>query len=256
MSIKKYETLLKTVDLGSLTRASEELGYTQSAISQIISGLEEEMGLKLLIRDRSGVRLTEVGAQILPAIRTVCDANEEVYQRVAELRNLEFGNLRIGTQSGPPSILLPTLLSKFKLNHPDVHLEVVQADPSELERLLAAGSLDCALFYAPQTESLEHFCIAEEVMVAVFPPSRAEEPSPYALERLSGDTLILNRDAMPEILKSFLKRSNNSEGIYSVGQDDYAVLAMVEAGLGMSVLPETQVQQSGFAVTTRPVHPA
>lgn len=255
MSIKKYETLLKTVDLGSLTRASEELGYTQSAISQIISGLEEEMGLKLLIRDRSGVRLTEVGARILPAIRTVCEANEEVFRRVAELHNMEIGSLRIGTQGGAPSILLPNLLSRFKNEHPDVHLELLQAEPNEIERLLAAGSLDCALLYTKQTDLFEHFCIAEETLLAVFPPSRAEEPSPYPIERLPSDTFILNRNAMPDVLKPLLKKGYSHEGIYSVGQDDYAVLEMVAAGLGMSILPELQVIKSGLQVITRPCHP-
>ena len=52
MSIKKYEVLLQTADLGSFTKASEVLGYTQSAISHIVTGLEDELGLKLLTRDR------------------------------------------------------------------------------------------------------------------------------------------------------------------------------------------------------------
>ena len=51
MSIKKYEVLLQTADLGSFTKASEVLGYTQSAISHIVTGLEDELGLKLLTRD-------------------------------------------------------------------------------------------------------------------------------------------------------------------------------------------------------------
>jgi DNA-binding transcriptional LysR family regulator len=251
VSIKKYETLLKTVDLGSLTRASEELGYTQSAISQIISGLEEEMGLKLLIRDRSGVRLTEVGTRILPTIRAVCDANDEVYRRVAELHQMELGNLRIGTQRGVPSSLLPDLLIQFKNQHPDVHLELVQAERPEIERLLTVCSLDCALLYSPQTDVFEHFCIAEETLIAVFPTSRAEEPSPYDLDRLTGETFISNRNAIPDILKPLLKKMCSEKGIYSVGQDDYTILTMVAAGLGMSILPEVQAMQSGLPVVTR-----
>ena len=71
MSIKKYEIFLQTADLGSFTKASEMLGYTQSAISHIITSLEDELGVKLLLRDRFGVRLTQEGQQLLPAIRTV-----------------------------------------------------------------------------------------------------------------------------------------------------------------------------------------
>ena len=65
MSIKKYEVLLQTADLGSFTKASEVLGYTQSAISHIVTGLEDELGLKLLTRDRFGVRLTPEGEALL-----------------------------------------------------------------------------------------------------------------------------------------------------------------------------------------------
>lgn len=255
MSIKKYETLLRTVDLGSLTRASEELGYTQSAISQIISGLEEEMGLKLLIRDRSGVRLTEVGARILPAIRAVCEANEEVLRRVAELHKMEFEHLRIGTQSGAPSHLLASLLKRFQLQCPHVHLELMQGDPSEMERMVMLGNLDCAILYAKQSESLESICIADEPLVAVFPTSRTEEPPVYSLECLSDEVLILNRNDVPEMLRPLLKKARADERIYSSGQDDSAVLAMVAAGLGMSILPEKQVLHNRGAVITRSCNP-
>lgn len=255
MSIKKYETLLKTVDLGSLTRASEELGYTQSAISQIISGLEEEMGLKLLIRDRSGVRLTEVGTRILPTIRAVCDANDEVYRCVAELHQMELGNLRIGIQRGVPSSLLPNLLRQFKDHHPDIHLELVQAERTEIERLLSSESLECALLYSQQSDVFDQFCIAEVTLVAVFPTSRAEEPSLYNLDRLNCETLILNRNAIPDLLKPHLKRMSSEKGIYSIGQDDDSILALVAAGLGMSILPEIQVVQSGLPVLMRFCNP-
>lgn len=256
MSIKKYETLLRTVDLGSLTRASEELGYTQSAISQIISGLEEEMGLKLLIRDRSGVRLTEVGTRILPAIRTVCEANDEVLRRVAELHKMEFEHLRIGTQSGAPSQLLAHILQQFLKRCPNVHLELMQGEPTEMERMVMLGNLDCALLYAKQSESLDSVRIAEETFVAVFPPSRTEEPPFYSLDRLADDVLLVNRNDIPEMIKPFLKKARSEEKIYSLGQDDSAVLAMVAAGLGMSILPENHVLHSGVDVITRSCNPS
>ena len=58
MSINKYEAFIKTVELGSLTRAGEALGYTQSGVSHMISTLEDELGFPLLRRSRAGVSLT------------------------------------------------------------------------------------------------------------------------------------------------------------------------------------------------------
>ena len=56
MSLQKYTALLKTVELGSISRAAEEMGYTQSAVSRMIADLEEQWGLDLLRRSRAGCR--------------------------------------------------------------------------------------------------------------------------------------------------------------------------------------------------------
>ena len=64
MSLKKYEAFVRTVELGSLTKAAEAMGSTQSRISHVLSALEEEYGFVLLRRNRSGVRLTEAGEQM------------------------------------------------------------------------------------------------------------------------------------------------------------------------------------------------
>ena len=71
MSLKKYEAFVKTVELGSLTKAAEALGSTQSRISHVLSDLEKEYGLTLLHRSRGGVELTEAGAMILPKMQAV-----------------------------------------------------------------------------------------------------------------------------------------------------------------------------------------
>ena len=113
MSIKKYEVLLQTADLGSFTKASEVLGYTQSAISHIITGLEDELGLKLLARDRFGVRLTAEGEALLPAIRAVCQQNQELLRQAAQFHGLEVGQVRIGTWLSVSVHLLPRLLQTF-----------------------------------------------------------------------------------------------------------------------------------------------
>lgn len=88
METGKYRALLRTAELGSITRAAEDLGYTQSAVSRIISDLEQEWGVALLIRGRSGVALTAAGEALLPGLRAVCNAERELQEEVAELHGL------------------------------------------------------------------------------------------------------------------------------------------------------------------------
>ena len=78
MDTKKYEVFEKTVELGSLTRAGEELGLTQSGVSHIISALEDELGVPLLRRTRTGARLTDAGAKLMPSIRQILRAEERL----------------------------------------------------------------------------------------------------------------------------------------------------------------------------------
>ncbi len=247
MSIKKYETLLKTVDLGSLTRASEALGYTQSAISHIISGLEEEMGLRLLIRDRSGVRLTEEGERLLPAIRAVCQANREVHRQVSEIHGLEVGVIRMGTFLSAAVHLLPNLIAKFSKQHPNLEFELLQGSYGEIERWISEGRIDCGFVRLPANQALETVPVWEEKILAVFPEERELElrQGRFPVEKIREEAFILRPDALEANLRALLEKSCSRPRITYSAKDDLAVIAMVEQGLGMSILPELLLRGHG-----------
>ena len=82
MSLKKYEAFVRTVELGSLTRAAEAMGSTQSRISHVLSTLEEEYGFVLLRRNRSGIRLTEAGAMVLPKMQEILQKDRELTELI------------------------------------------------------------------------------------------------------------------------------------------------------------------------------
>ena len=173
MSIKKYEVFLQTADLGSFTRASEVLGYTQSAISHIITSLEEELGLKLLTRDRFGVHLTAEGAALLPAIRDVCGQNGEVVRQAAAFHGLEVGTVRIGTFLSVSVHLLPDLLDSFARQHPNVTFELLQGSYEDIERWLGEGRIDLGFLRLPTSERFTSTLLLEERILAIFPRDQA-----------------------------------------------------------------------------------
>ena len=61
----KYEPIIRIADLGNLTRAAEALGYSQSSLSYIVNNIEQELGVKLFLRDRHGLTLTDAGKALL-----------------------------------------------------------------------------------------------------------------------------------------------------------------------------------------------
>ena len=125
MGANKYEALLLAVELGGITRAAEALGVTQSAVSHMISSLEEELGFALLRRSRFGAQLTEAGAQVAPAIRGIVSAQERLSQTAAAVRGLERGTVRIGTFSsvgvGMPLFRRSMFRSIFRLRRVTVN---------------------------------------------------------------------------------------------------------------------------------------
>src|SRR5699024_7814092 len=97
MSLQKYAALLKTIELGSISRAAEQMGYTQSAVSRMIMDLEEEWDLELLRRSRAGIQLSSVGQRLLPVLRSIVADCAELDYLVGELHGVHTGMIRVGT---------------------------------------------------------------------------------------------------------------------------------------------------------------
>ena len=97
VNLNKYQILLKTVELGSITRAAEALGYTQSAVSRVIADLEREWDMELLTRSRTGVVLSSSGAALLPYVQAVCNAGRELEEQVAERVLIKLGEFEAKT---------------------------------------------------------------------------------------------------------------------------------------------------------------
>ena len=255
MSIKKYEVLLQTADLGSFTKASEVLGYTQSAISHIITGLEDELGLKLLARDRFGVRLTAEGEALLPAIRAVCQQNQELLRQAAQFHGLEVGQVRIGTWLSVSVHLLPRLLQTFSQRHPDITFELLQGSYEDIERWLSEGRIDLGFLRLPASGHFETTLLLEERILAIFPPNQAPACERVTVEQLKQSPYILRLDSLDNDTRELFRKTQHTPRITYSAKDDYAVMAMVEQGLGVSVMNRLITEKRICDVAMIPIDP-
>ena len=105
--MNRYIAFLKAFERNSFSDAARDLGYTQSAVSQMIKSLEEELGVTLLVRSRSGVALTYEGRHLLPYIRDTVNAYRMLQSQAAGFSGLEQGTIRLGTFTSVSSFLLP-----------------------------------------------------------------------------------------------------------------------------------------------------
>lgn len=85
MDLRKLEALVAAVELGSFTKAAQQLGYSQSGLTHMMNALEQEIGFPLLLRDHRGVRLTAQGRRLYPQIRQLLSANRQLQSSIAAL---------------------------------------------------------------------------------------------------------------------------------------------------------------------------
>ena len=243
----KYLAFLKTAELGSITRAAEALGYTQSAVSRVVAELEREWGLELLTRGRTGVELTSHGAAMLPYMQAVCNAEKELEEQVAELHGLTRGTLRVGTFASVSIHWLPAIMKEFLTRYPGIRFELVSKwEFAEVEDLIHRGQVDCGFLGLPVGAGLDTFPLCRDQLMAVLPSDHPLAGAPwYPMERFAEDPFIW----IPEERDLELGLIFQEEGIrpnlqYTVN-DDIAVLAMVEQGLGVSIRPELVLRNTG-----------
>ena len=153
--VGRLRTLSRIAEHGSFSRAADELGYTQSAISQQIAALEQEVQLTLLNRSVRPVALTDAG-------RVLVDHTEPILRQIAAaeaqldaLRGLRAGRLRAAAFGSAFATFLPAVIADFRRRHPSVVLDVVEAEPDRSLAMLRTGEIDLALVYG-FTDDLEN----------------------------------------------------------------------------------------------------
>lgn len=258
MNLTKYQVFLKAVELGSFTRAAEALGYTQSAVSRVVADLEREWDMELLTRNRGGVALSSGGETLLPYIRAVCNAGEELEEQVAALHGLTSGTLRVGTFTSVSIHWLPAIMKEFLSRYPGIRFELVSSwEFAEIEDLVRRGQVDCGFLGLPAGDDLEVTPLRRDRLLAVLPLNHPLAGAPcYPIARFAQDSYIrISEERDAEISRIFLEEGIRPNLQYTVN-DDFAILAMVEQGLGVSIMPELVLQSTGRAVSAIPLdHP-
>ena len=251
-----YQALLQVLESNSFSLAAKTLGYTQSAVSQMIKSLETELGVTLLVRSRTGVALTREGEAMLPYIRDVARAHQALTDQAASLRGLEQGVVRIGSFNSVSSSLLPRAIQRFKQLHPAIRFELHQGLYQELEGLVRGGVVDFSFTDLCRPTEFAARELFEDAYLAVLPmdhPLLRFDPIPRAAF-VREPFILLDEGRGGATLGAFLSEHPDLDVQYRVG-DDYSVLNMVENRLGVAVLPEMVARHAPPGVAVRQLNP-
>lgn len=251
-----YLALLQVLESNSFSLAAKTLGYTQSAVSQMIKSLEAELGVTMLVRSRTGVALTREGEAMLPYIRDVARAHQALSDQAASLRGLEQGVVRIGSFNSVSSSLLPRAIQRFKQLHPAIRFELHQGLYQELEGLVRGGVVDFSFTDLCRPTEFAARELFEDAYLAVLPmdhPLLRFDPIPRA-EFVREPFILLDEGRGGATLGAFLSDHPDLDVQYRVG-DDYSVLNMVENRLGVAVLPEMVARHAPSGVAVHQLNP-
>ena len=237
MSLQKYLALLKTVELGSISLAAEQMGYTQPAVSRMIADLEAQWKVELLRRNRSGLEPSAACLQLLPILRSLqadCDA---LNFAVSEIHGAHTGLVRVGIFTSVADMWIPGLMKSFRQQYPKIEFELINMESYvEIESNIRQGKVDCGFVRLPTVHDLQvHFLMRDELM-AVLPPDHPLADAPvFPVAQLADAPFIRLREKEDLEVSQFLDRIPDAPDFcYEVGSD-HTALSLVEQGLGMTI---------------------
>ncbi len=256
MSIFHYEVLTKAVETGTLTQAAEELGYSQSGLTRAINALEEEWGVRLLIRGRSGVKLTAEGEKLFPYIRTVLHDQRRLEERIDELNGLRDGLIRIGTFNSVSAQWLPGIIKKFHTDYSGVRFELLHGTDAQIVNWICDGRVDLGFVGYPTKTELEADFLYRDPIVSIFaendPLARLEK---FPLSMLPELPYVALNEGVEDEITAILNQNRIEPDARFMESDDHAVIAMVEHGLGTSLMSRMMLQGFSRRIVAVPIDP-
>lgn len=232
----KYEVFCTVVQYGNFTKAAQKLSYSQSAISQTVKALEQELGCTLLTREKSGVTLTYDGQHYYPFIRSLYNAEQALHQKQQEMRGLENTVIKVGAFTSVSRTLLPPIMRQFKNEFPQVRFVLMQGEYSSIADWITNGSVDFG-FINKEHSDLKTEPLFEDEMMAVLPkdhPLAARES--LSLKELTEDPFIVLGEGRKSVALEAFEQAGLQPKIEYTVYDDYTIAAMVEQHLGISMM--------------------
>lgn len=254
MNIQNLQVLLKVIELGNLTKTAQATGYTQSAITHILNSIERELNVVLLSRDHSGAQVTAEGARVMPYIRNIVNDYRELNNIVADIRELKSGTIRIGSFTSISIHWLPGIFNTFKTLYPDINFELLHGNYAEIEAWILQGRVDCGFTIAHNRSEIQNILLTEDRLMVLLPQGHLlEAQKTISPESIIREPFILVEEGKERIVKKFFDDRKYRLNVRYTAVDDHAIIAMVESGLGISVLPELLLYRSHSDVIIRPL---
>ncbi|HMM22881.1 MAG TPA: LysR family transcriptional regulator [Selenomonadales bacterium] len=241
MDFKKLQYFLTVAEEGKVTKAAERLHMAQPPLSHQLKVFERELGVQLLEKVGREVRLTKVGQALREKGEQILSLVDTTVKELKDLEAGQQGTLSIGSVPSWGTTLLPEKMLDFNRRYPSISFQLWEGTPQRITKLLHNGIIELAIVPSSyDTREYNSIGTPSEPVVAAIP--RAWDKSPgvttTTLAELADMPLIIYRNASKSHMECFYKH-NLSPKIVCIHDDVRTMLALSEAGLGVTVAPQS-----------------
>ena len=245
------------------SEASRRLRVAQPAISQTILDLEEELGIKLLLRTKRSVQLTAGGTAFLREAEEILRRSGEAKRLAQRASRGEVGSLGIGFFGTAAAPILPALVQSFRRQFPDVELQLYELNPDQQLAAFDDGRIQLG-FTRPlpadrRTEFEQEVVYIDHLVVALPEKHPLAKQKVVRLKSLAGEPFVqFHRRGAPGLFDEVIgccRRAGFSPRIVSEPNFMATVMTLVESGLGVSLIPYCVRSLNRVHVAIRPIAP-
>lgn len=244
MELRQLRYFVEVADREHVSEAAENLHVAQSAISLQIANLEEELGVALFEREGRNIKLTKIGRQFLDHVRTALKAIDYAKEQIDEYLDPHKGTVNIGFPTSLASQVLPSVISAFKQEYPEVDFLLRQGSYKFLIEAVKNRDIDLAFLGPVPTNDpqIEGNILFSESIYALLPASHPfSGQKSIHLSDLRKDHFVLFPEGyvLRQIAVDACKQAGYKPTISSEGEDLDAIKGLVSAGMGVTLLPES-----------------
>lgn len=256
METARLRAFVETVEKGSVKAAADSLGYTPSAISQLITALEKELGITLFTRSQKGMRPTTEGREMLPLVRAYLTHEEELYTFAAELKGITRGKLTIASYPSIATTWLPEIVRSFKNDYPGIQISLMESIKSDIFRHFEQNEADLAFLAYSEPMPYEWIPLSRSNIIAAVPEDhRLAEADRFPIKECENEDFIMGSWGKEMEILEILEQNDVHPEIKYTTYDTPASLAMVRMGLGVSFVNELSARFWNEHLVKMPLDP-
>ncbi|MGE5628265.1 MAG: LysR family transcriptional regulator [Solirubrobacterales bacterium] len=256
MSLFSYHIFDAVVKQKSFLKAAEVMNLTPSAVSHSIASLESMLGFPLFVRTRTGVQLTSEAESLIIHVRTILNCEEQLMQEVAQINGLNKGTVVIGAFNSVCINWIPDIIKTFEILYPNINVNIFQGGYEDIISWSKMGIIDIGFGILPVSGDLVETPLHKDRLVCITPNNYKPARSKYVtIDDIRNKTFVLQREGTNADIMAFIKKYDLSVRSQFFMEDDQSIIAMVESGFGISIVPELVLSKLKNDVNIYPIKP-